>query len=231
MSYPDIEPRILDEWQHITSLVAGLCHVPACLVMRKNAETMEVLSGSQHPDSPYKAFETAPLNGDLYCETVIKTQQSLNVPNALRDPVWDHNPDLDSGMLFYFGVPVNWPDATPFGTLCILDSKEKRVSDEEQELIKRFGHVVELTLELLVSNHDLENRNRELSEAMSTIKTISGIVPLCAWCCKKIQDQSGAWTSLEHYLNAHTDARVSHGMCPQCRKNFLSEFDAVEEKS
>jgi len=142
MSYPDIEPRILDEWQEITNLVACLCHVPVALVMRQNIKTMEVMSGSQHPDSPYKAFETAPLNGELYCETVIKTQQPLHVPNALKDPDWDHNPDIELGMISYYGVPVNWPDGFPFGTLCILDKVEKYASDEEQRLIKLALHEV-----------------------------------------------------------------------------------------
>ncbi len=86
MNHPDIEPRILDEWQEITNLVANLCNVPAALVMRQNIESMEVMSGSQHVDSPYKAHETAPLHDELYCETVIKTQKPLHVANALKDP-------------------------------------------------------------------------------------------------------------------------------------------------
>jgi len=198
-----------------------MCHVPVALVMRKNAETMEVMSASQHADSPYKAFETAPLNGELYCETVIRTQQPLHVPNALKDPDWDHNPDIALGMISYYGIPVNWPDGNPFGTLCILDKIEKTASDEEQKLIKQFGHILELALELVASNHELKTRNGELSQAIATIKTISGVVPLCAWCHQSRKDDAGEWVKLETYFETHTDARLSHGMCPRCKVEFM----------
>ncbi|ALO47454.1 sensor domain-containing diguanylate cyclase [Pseudohongiella spirulinae] len=155
--FPEMEPRILEQWQGITNLVAKLCRVPAALIMRQNDDTMEVVSGSEHPDSPYQVNEKAPLNGDLYCETVIKTQKLLHVPNALKDPVWDHNPDIELGMISYCGVPVNWPDGTPFGTLCILDRVEKHSTDEEKDLLNQFARIIELTLELLVSNRRFEN--------------------------------------------------------------------------
>ncbi len=162
--YPDIKPDILHQWQEITNLVAKLCHVPSALIMRINSATMEVMSGSQNKDSPYDAFETAPLEGKLYCETVIKTQQALDIPNALEDPKWDKNPDIDLGMISYYGLPLNWPDKTPFGTLCILDKVTKHATKDEQRLIKQFVHVIEMSLELVQSNqqlinHDLEREN------------------------------------------------------------------------
>ncbi len=164
MSNPDISPRILNEWQEITNLVASLCHVPSALVMRMNPETMEVMSGSQDPESPYEPFETAPLKGELYCETVIKTQQPLNIPNALKDPNWDHNPDIELGMISYYGVPVNWPDKSPFGTLCLLDKVERSFTTVEQDLLKKFTHIIEMTLELAVSNHEFKNKNVQLEK-------------------------------------------------------------------
>jgi len=159
VDYPNIPQHILEQWQEITNLVASLCHVPSALIMRMNQETIEVMSGSQNPGSPYEPFETAPLNGDLYCETVIKTQQPLHIPNALEDPEWDHNPDIELGMISYYGVPVNWPDKSPFGTLCILDKVEKSTTTEEKNLLKRFTHILEMTLELTVSNQKLEIKN------------------------------------------------------------------------
>jgi diguanylate cyclase (GGDEF)-like protein len=155
--FPAIDPRILEQWQGITNLVAELCRVPAALIMRQNDDTMEVMSGSEHPDSPYHAHDKAPLEGDLYCETVIKTQKLLHVPNALKDPVWDHNPDIELGMISYCGVPVNWPDGTPFGTLCILDKVEKHSTNKEKDLLNQFARIIEMTLELLVSNRRYED--------------------------------------------------------------------------
>ncbi|ATX81634.1 hypothetical protein Ga0123462_0764 [Mariprofundus ferrinatatus] len=68
--------------------------------------------------------------------------------------------------------------------------------------------------------HNLEVRNHELQNAIATIKTISGIVPLCAWCSKKIKDESGEWVKLTTYFDGHTDAKLSHGMCPECAKKI-----------
>lgn len=152
-----IEPRILEQWQSITNLVSKLCHVPVSLIMRQNENSMEVISGSQNVNSPYKPNETAPLNGELYCEEVIRTQRLLNVPNALKDPRWDHNPDLEFDMISYCGVPINWPDGTHFGTLCILDTVEKHSTDEEQALLYSFAGIIEMTLELLVANQLFED--------------------------------------------------------------------------
>jgi len=156
MSYPDIEQRILKQWQETTDLVARLCNVSTSLLMRQNVETMEVISATSHVNSPYKAQKTEPLNGELYCETVIKTQQPLYVPNALEDPEWDHNPDIELGMISYYGVPVNWPNSDKFGTFCILDKVEKRLTQKEKDLIGHFAKIIEMTLELMISNKKLE---------------------------------------------------------------------------
>ncbi|HXH72286.1 MAG TPA: hypothetical protein VNI58_05660 [Mariprofundaceae bacterium] len=64
------------------------------------------------------------------------------------------------------------------------------------------------------------------SEIRATIKNISGIVPLCAWCGNKIRDDSGEWVTLEAYLSMHTDAKVSHGMCPKCAEKFARSLDS-----
>jgi PAS domain S-box-containing protein len=55
----------------------------------------------------------------------------------------------------------------------------------------------------------------ELREALANIKTLRGLVPICA-SCKKIRDDQGYWNLLETYISAHSEAEFSHGMCPEC---------------
>ena len=55
----------------------------------------------------------------------------------------------------------------------------------------------------------------ELHRAMAEVKTLRGIVPICA-SCKKIRDDNGFWQQVEVYVSAHSDAMFSHGMCPEC---------------
>ena len=64
--------------------------------------------------------------------------------------------------------------------------------------------------------HDtLLERNRELEEALSRVKTLSGLLPICA-ACKKIRDDKGYWSEVEVYIGSNSDAAFTHGMCPKC---------------
>lgn len=56
---------------------------------------------------------------------------------------------------------------------------------------------------------------RDLEHALHEIKTLRGLIPICAW-CKKIRNDSGSWQQLEAYLRHHTEAEFSHGICPEC---------------
>jgi CheY-like chemotaxis protein len=86
--------------------------------------------------------------------------------------------------------------------------------------------------ELANQNAELEERNAALQEALSTIRTLRGIVPICAWCSKKIQSKEGEWVRLEAYIEEHSEASFTHGMCPDCREKFLDEMpDSQSEKS
>jgi DNA-binding response OmpR family regulator len=63
----------------------------------------------------------------------------------------------------------------------------------------------------------------QLQEALASIKTLRGLVPICA-ACKKIRDDSGYWNQLESYLLNHTEAQFSHGICPQCVRRLYPDL-------
>lgn len=62
----------------------------------------------------------------------------------------------------------------------------------------------------------------ELQEALANIKTLRGLLPICA-SCKKIRDDAGAWTKLEDYIGQHSEADFTHGFCPECKQKFEEE--------
>jgi len=66
---------------------------------------------------------------------------------------------------------------------------------------------------LLARERELQRR---VDEAVSQIKVLDGLLPICAW-CKKIRDDRGYWGQLESYIREHTDASFTHGICPDCR--------------
>ncbi len=63
---------------------------------------------------------------------------------------------------------------------------------------------------------------RRAEEALAQVKTLTGLLPICAW-CRKVRGDEGSWTSLEAYIAAHFDASVSHGMCDGCYAKTDSE--------
>lgn len=55
----------------------------------------------------------------------------------------------------------------------------------------------------------------ELREALASVRTLRGLLPVCAW-CRRVRDDQGYWNRLETYVAAHSEAEFSHGMCPDC---------------
>ena len=62
----------------------------------------------------------------------------------------------------------------------------------------------------------------ELREAMANIKTLRGLLPICAW-CRRIRDDKGYWDRLEPFIIANSEAQITHGMCPDCFQRHLEE--------
>jgi hypothetical protein len=63
----------------------------------------------------------------------------------------------------------------------------------------------------------------KLQEALARVKTLTGILPICA-SCKKIRDDRGYWNQVEAYVRDHTEAEFSHGICPDCAKELYPEY-------
>jgi PAS domain S-box-containing protein len=64
---------------------------------------------------------------------------------------------------------------------------------------------------------------RQLEEAVYNVKTLSGLLPICA-SCKKIRDDGGYWNQVEAYLMDHTDLTLTHGICPECMKKLYPQY-------
>lgn len=64
----------------------------------------------------------------------------------------------------------------------------------------------------------------KLQEVMGEMKTLSGMLPICA-SCKKIRDDKGYWNQLETYISKHSGAEFTHGLCPECEKKFMDSLD------
>jgi CHASE3 domain sensor protein len=63
----------------------------------------------------------------------------------------------------------------------------------------------------------------ELQAALAEVKTLSGMIPICAW-CKNVRNDKGYWSTVEQYVRTHSAATFSHGMCPDCVKKFEADL-------
>lgn len=208
----DVDPDIRERWRCLLDTLAELVDIPAALIMHVVDEDIEVFAASANQDNPYHPGDRERLvNSGLYCEQVVASRARLLVPDARVDDDWCRNPDIKLGMVSYLGFPVHWPDDTVFGTICVLDREHNEYSPLIERVILHFRDLVESHLVLI-------------SQRMKLLKTLHGIVPICA-SCRKIRDDGGQWHQLEEYISSKTPARFSHGMCPDCAQVFMRDLE------
>jgi PAS domain S-box-containing protein len=102
-----------------------------------------------------------------------------------------------------------------------LRTTEVPVLDDKGMVLGIEGIVQDIT-ELKRAEADRENAIKKLEKALSEIRTLRGILPLCSF-CKKIRDDDGYWEQVDVYIHKYSEADISHGICPECMKIHYPE--------
>ena len=97
--------------------------------------------------------------------------------------------------------------ATGFGELAAIALQNSRNQDKRVKAEKQREAVIE-----------------DLKKALSEVKNLSGLLPICSH-CKKIRDDKGYWNQLESYIENHSEAQFSHGICRECARKLYPDFD------
>ena len=109
-----------------------------------------------------------------------------------------------------------------------LNVRSIRLSDRQQ---KEQGRLI--ILRDITARKQLEQEREEListlQETLGQVKTLSGLLPICAN-CKKIRDDSGYWHDVAVYIRDHSEAKFSHGICPDCLKILYPELYGQPDK-
>ena len=111
-------------------------------------------------------------------------------------------------------------DGNTIGAVGVMNDLQEiarfRKLEEDQEVLMRAYEE---------QNAFISQTNIQLEEALTNIKTLSGLLPICAW-CKKIRDDSGYWNQIECYISDHSETDFTHGICPECAEAYgMSEDD------
>jgi K+-sensing histidine kinase KdpD len=77
--------------------------------------------------------------------------------------------------------------------------------------------------------HSLQNANRALQAALDEIRTLRGILPICMH-CKQIRDAEGHWVRLEKYVQEHSHAEFTHGLCPECFQKHYPDYQGTSSQ-
>lgn len=110
-----------------------------------------------------------------------------------------------------------------------FDGTRKTILNSAMPIRSEDGKVVGA----IIVNQDITEKNRlakdrenlivKLEKALAEVKTLSGLLPICAF-CKRIRDEKGSWHPIEDYFQAKTDTEFSHGICPDCMSRFYPDF-------
>jgi PAS domain S-box-containing protein len=115
------------------------------------------------------------------------------------------------------------------GTVRILWAKGFLRVDEFGRPIRIFGVAQDIT-ERKEAQEERERLILELKDALTNVRQLGGLLPICA-SCKKIRDDKGYWTQVEKYLMDHSEATFTHGVCPECMKVLYPDYYAKIKRS
>jgi GAF domain-containing protein len=152
------------------------------------------------------------------------------VPDASQDDRFAENPLVVSEpkIRFYAGAPLI-TEGHAIGTLCVVDRVPRHLSDDQLQALRALSRQAQAQIDLRRNLASLKKalaaRSRaeaerirtieELKTAMSHVKALEGLLPICL-SCKKIQNEQGKWLPFERYVRAHSEAKIAHKICPDC---------------
>ncbi len=96
-----------------------------------------------------------------------------------------------------------------------IDYYKKRAQEAGLKRLREINQMSRLIEARKIAEKEREKVIQSLKRALDEVKMLKGLIPICA-SCKKIRDDKGYWNQIESYIEQHSDAAFSHGLCPDC---------------
>ena len=189
-------------------------------------------------------YDNAP---DMYVSVDAETTQILQCNQTLADKLGYSKEEIVGCSIFdmYHAACMDMVKKT----FCVF-VETGEVRDTELQLKRKDGSKIDVSLNVTsvrdksgkilysrsswrditkrkLAERALLQEQERLKDALSRIKTLSGMLPICAT-CKKIRDDKGYWSQIESYIRQHSEAEFSHSICPDCAKKHYPDFDIYD---
>jgi hypothetical protein len=122
-------------------------------------------------------------------------------------------------LFFLFGILLVW--IAFFGGF--VSSLRRRLRIQHQDIQLAHDKIQMEMEERRRAEIEKDHVIAELKDALTKVKLLSGMLPICA-SCKKIRDDKGYWQQVEAYITTHSDVQFSHSVCPECAKKLYPEY-------
>lgn len=169
------------------------------VVVHDGAEALQVIERDGDLTMAILDWEMPGTNGPELCRRIRQNADRASMYLMLltaRDATTDIVAGLDAGADDYLVKPFN-----------------------PEELRAR----VDVGIRVVSLQDKLAERVIELEDALSKVKQLSGLLPICSY-CKRIRKDGNYWEQVESYISDHTEARFSHGICPPCAEKAMAEL-------
>jgi GAF domain-containing protein len=202
------EYRILDTpadpvFDEIAKLAAHVCRVPIAVIslVDESRQWFKAKVGTRQCGTPRNI---------AFCAHTILQEGPMIIRDARKDRRFSGSPLVRRAphIRFYAGFPLIDHNGYRLGSLCAIDRRPRTLTKEQVEAMRRLAQLVIVSMELRRLSH-------RLATALEHVKTLSSLIPICAW-CHRIRDDQGYWNRLESYLHEHTEADFTHSICPEC---------------
>lgn len=116
-----------------------------------------------------------------------------------------------------------------------LANKATNFDDNDAKIATGFGELAAIALQnsrnldqRISAEEQREKVITDLNKALSEVKKLSGLLPICSH-CKKIRDDKGYWTQIESYIHEHSEAEFSHSICKECANEYYPDMDLYDD--